>query len=258
MATKPAIVSVPGGDPRRDPQPIPAAAADLVGPRQHRHAADRVAVAGVLVGERLEKVAVRLVQMTEKEDDDVGSLVSRRRREERLRLRRHLLRDRGDPRSVDQGQIREAGAGVGHLEVIDRRLIDGAEVDGRMLAGRMDDRGCVAIEGHRRGPRVGAVHVPRHVASALRGVGRGHPGANDGVEQGRLAGLDPPRNRQSERLGEPRASSLDHLEFLAGRLLCEIGQQGVDPFEKRGHRSTSSGFRRRRLRRRAWEWTSSA
>jgi hypothetical protein len=173
--------------------------------------------------ERLEEVDVGGVQVAHQVEDGVGGrhLVFARC-QERGRAGRHVGRQRGDARRVDECHLPERRRRPLDDETVDVRGVDAAEVDadGAAVAGERH-LARLALAGLERGPVGDAVSVPGDDAGALAGVGGRQLLADQRVEQRRLAGLDLAGDGDAQGLVEP----VEHgLQPVAG-----IGHPGVRP-----------------------------
>ena len=241
QAAQPGIVAVPGGDALRLLDRVGAAAAHLVGARQDADRVDRGGVAELRVGQHLKEVHVGGVQLAQQvhhrvDAVRVGGPVGVAG-EELLRLPGHRLRQRPHARRVDQGHPGQPGAGY-----LDAQLV---QVVGAQVAEVQHERGAARFQAQRpglgvarvgAGRRVLAVRVPGHHAGALARVGRRDPLPDQGVEQRRLAGLDPAGDRHPQRLvhvpGDGEQAALGRAAPVRGD---GLGEQRTCPVGE-GHR----------------------
>ncbi len=199
------IVAVALGDSSGRVHGVQPPGADLVGPRQHGHRVDRRRRRDRAVHEGVEELDVGPVEVAHQVDDRVG--VRRVRLvvgQEVARAARVLVVDRRQPRRVDQrhvlqGRGRPLDVEPGHVPLGQVTELDveraGVAGEGQLLlaAGRQLGGDAVAD----------AVAVPADHARALTGVGRRQPFADEGVQQRRLAGLDPAGDGHSHGAVQP-------------------------------------------------------
>ncbi len=213
QTANPGISPIPGSDLARVRDRVLIPATDLIGTRQHTHSVHRTAVGSVAVVEGIEEIDVRGVQVPHQIQHSVHT---GRFAEKVLRTTTRRLGQRPHARSVHKGHLAEPVTRQRHLDPVDRLDIKRAQVESVTAAVVVDgksDRPCAVRESGRA--RFRATEVPRDDPSALAGVGRGDPGADECVEQSGLTGLHPARDRHPERSVEVPGHVGQHAAALS-------------------------------------------
>ena len=128
---------------------------------------------------------------------------------------------------VDERQLGQLLGGPADLDPLDRLDGEVAEID-RQRAVLTAEREVARAAGSQFGDDLVAegVAVPGHDPGALARVGRRQSLADQGVQEGRLAGLDPAGDRHPQRLVQPAHRHADRR--LLGSAACDAQRVGPD------------------------------